>query len=100
SLAGFFASQAAWAAGDGIRESDLVRAKQIRLATVASTMERPGDIARSAHHGEAFHPGHPPGGTPEEVSGAVTLDELRRVARTYLVPERAVTLLVSPGAAE
>ena len=100
SLAAFFAAQAAWAAGGGISESDLARAKQIHLATVASTMERPGDIARSAHHAAAFHPGAPPGASPEEISSPVTLEELRRVARTYLAPDRAITLLVSPGAAE
>jgi len=100
SLAAFFASQAAWASGDGIGESDLARAKQIYLATVASTMERPGDIARSAHHAAAFHPGTPPGHLPEETTGAVTLDQLRRVARTYLSPNRAVTLVVNPGGAE
>jgi zinc protease len=100
SLAAFFAAQAAWAAGEGITESELARAKQIHLATVASTMERPGDIARAAHHAAAFHRDSPPGGSPEETDSGVTLDELRRVARTYLTPDRAVTLLVSPGGAE
>jgi predicted Zn-dependent peptidase len=100
SLAAFFAAQAAWSAGEEISESDLARAKRIHLATVASTMERPGDIARSAHHAAAFHTGSPPGGSPEEISGGVTLDDLRRVARTYLTPDHAVTLLVSPVGAE
>ena len=97
SLAAFLAAQAAWMAGGEFDESDLTRAKQIHLATTASTRERPGDIARVAQHAAAFHPASLPGGSPEETASTIPLEELRRIARIYFSADRAVTLLVSPG---
>ena len=100
SVASFFAAQAAWVGSGAFEESDLARARQIQVATAASTRERPGDIARVREHGAVFHPASPPGGSPEEAPGTITLEELRRIARTYFGADRAVTLLVSPGAGQ
>jgi zinc protease len=100
SVARFFAAQAAWIESGAFEESDLARARQIQLATAASTRERPGDIARVREHGAVFHPASPPGGSPEETPTTITLEELRRIARTYFGADRAVTLLVSPGAGQ
>ena len=100
SVAGFFAAQTAWLASGGFEQSDLDRAKQIQLATTASTRERPGDIARVREHGVVFHPTSPPGSSPEETPSSITLEELRGIARAYFSADRAVTLLVSPGAGQ
>jgi len=100
SVASFFAAQASWVANGEFDESDLDRARQIQLATTASTRERPGDVARVREHGAVFHPASPPGGSPEEAPKRITLEELRRIARTYFSAGRAITLVVSPGAGQ
>jgi zinc protease len=99
SLASLLAAAAARAAGDGITEADLTRARNIYLATAVSRRERPLDVAEALQHAAAFH------GTAEAVNTeadrvlGVTLVELRRVARTWLTPENALTLLITPGGA-
>jgi len=96
SLAALVGSQARWAAGEGLTEAEVTRAKRIYRATAVSGRERPGDIAAALQHALMFH------GDPEAVNTevdrvlAVTLEDLRRVAGTWLNPGTALTLIVSP----
>ena len=98
SLAALLAAQAAWAGGDSLGAAQLERARHIYRATAASDRERMADIANAVQHAAAFH------GNPSEVNAeparilAVTLDDVRRVARTWLRPENAVTLIINPEA--
>jgi zinc protease len=98
SLGALLSAQARWAAGD-VTEADLNRAKNIYLATAASGRERPADIAAQLQHAALFH------GSAEEVNAealrvlAVPLAEVRRVARAWLTPENALTLVIAPVAA-
>jgi zinc protease len=99
SLGALLAGQAAWAAGNGITEADLTRAKNIYRATAISGRERPVDIADHLHHAALFH------GSAEDINAevarvlAVTVADLRRVAQTWLIPGNALTLVISPEAA-
>jgi zinc protease len=96
SLAGLLAAQAAWIGSDSVALAALERAKNIYRATAASERERMADIANLVQHAAAFH------GAPEQVNAeptrvlAVTLDDVRRVARAWLRPENAMTLLILP----
>ena len=99
SLAALLAAQATWAAGDGLADADLERARNIYLATAVSRRERPVDIAEALQHAATFH------GTPDAVNAeadrvrAVTLADLRRVAAAWLKPENALTVVIAPGGA-
>jgi zinc protease len=99
SLAGLLAAQADWAAGEGLTEADLERARNIYLATTVSRRERPLDVAEALQHAATFH------GSPDAVNTevdrvrAVTLADLRRVAATWLKPENALTVVITSGGA-
>ncbi len=99
SLGAELAAQAAWAGGPGLTEADLVRARNIYLATVVSGRERPADIAEGLHHAVGLH------GAIEAVNGelpsvmAVTLADVRHAAEGLLAPDRALTVTVVPEAA-
>ena len=99
SLGAELAAQAAWAAGPGLTEADLDRARNIYLATAVSGRERPVDMAEALHHAAAMH------GAIESVNSevakvmAVSLADLRRVAAAWLAAPRAVTVIVRPEAA-
>ena len=99
SLAGLLAAEARWAAGDGITEGDLERARNVYLATAVSRRERAQDIAEALQHAVTFH------GSPDAVNTeadrvlAVTLGDLRRVAAAWLKPENALTLVIAVGGA-
>jgi predicted Zn-dependent peptidase len=99
SLATLLATQAAWAASDGLSEADLQRARNVYLATAVSRRERLLDIAEALHHAATFH------GNPESVNTetdrvlAVSLADLRRAASAWLTPENALTVLIAPRGA-
>jgi len=99
SLAALLAAQAAWAGGDGVTESDLAQARTLYRATMVSARERVSDIAEALHHAATFHGRLAAVNEEPERVMAVTLDDLRRVARTWLVPGNAFTLLITPEAA-
>jgi predicted Zn-dependent peptidase len=96
SLGALLAAQAAWAGSEGLGEADLKRAKNIYLATAVGVRERPGDIAEQLLHAATFH------GSPDDVNAevgrvmAATVADLRRVAKAWLTPENALTLVVNP----
>lgn len=98
SLATLLAAQAAWSGGEGVTAEALERARSIYRATAVVNRERMSDIANVLQHAAAFH------GDPEMVNGeparvlAVTLEDLRRVARTWLRPDNAVTVVITPEA--
>jgi len=98
SLASLLRAQVAWAQGPGLTEADLARARAIERATTVSGRQRPEEVAEAIQHAAAFHAGVEAVNTEYTRYDAVTLDDLRRVARTYLQPANAVTLLVTPGA--
>lgn len=99
SLATLLAAQAAWAGGDSLTETELVQARTVFRATTVSGRERAGDVAVALQHAATFH------GTLAAVNDepdrvlAVTLEDLRRVARSWLIPSNAFTLVISPEAA-
>jgi predicted Zn-dependent peptidase len=97
SLATLLAGEARWAQGPDLGEPDLERAKTIYRATVVSMRQRPADIAELLQHAATFHGDAAAVNTDFQRYQAVTLDDVRRVARTYLTPENGVTLLVAPG---
>lgn len=96
SLGALLSAQAAWAATDGLSEADLTRAKNIYRATAVSARERPADIAALLQHAALFHADANAVNTEPERVLAVSLPDVRRVARAWLSPERALTLAVTP----
>jgi zinc protease len=99
SMAGLLAAEAAWAQGPGVTQADLDRAKNIYLATVVSARQRPQEIAESIQHAALFHGSADAVNAEFERYAAVTLEDLRRVARAWLVPTNALTLEVAAGGA-
>jgi zinc protease len=99
SLAAVLAGEARWAAGEGIGEADLERARNVYLATAVSRRERALDIAEALQHATTYH------GSPDAVNSetervrGVTLADLRRAAATWLKPENALTLVLTVGGA-
>jgi predicted Zn-dependent peptidase len=79
-----------------LSEADLVRAKNIYRATAVSARERPADIAALLQHAALFHKDADAVNTEPDRVLAVSLPEVRRVARAWLAPERALTLTVMP----
>lgn len=98
SLASLLGAQAAWAGGDSLTEAELLQARTVFRATTVSGRERVGDIAAALQHAATFH------GSLAAVNDeparvlAVTLEDLRRVARTWLIPANAFTLVIAPEA--
>ncbi len=99
SLAGLLALQAAWAASEQVTESDLARAKEIYLATMVSTRERPADVAEQLHHAATFHGSLEAVNSESGLVRAVRLADIRRVAKTWLNPGNALTLVVTSAGA-
>jgi predicted Zn-dependent peptidase len=81
-----------------LTEAHLERARAIERATTVSQRQRAEEVAETLQHAAAFHGGVEAANTEHTRYDAVTLDDLRRVARTYLRPTNALTLLVTPGA--
>jgi predicted Zn-dependent peptidase len=99
SLVRLLGAQAAWAAGDGLTEAALLRARNIFRATWASRRERPQDLAEELQKAASY------GGDIETVNTmldrvlAISLADLRRVAARWLTLQNALTVVVSPGGA-
>lgn len=98
SVAALLTAEAAWA-GSGITAQDLERARTIYLATAVSRRERPEDIAEALQHAAYYHGGAEAVNSEVDRIMRVTLEDLRRVATTYLVPQNGVTLVITPGGA-
>jgi len=80
--------------GAELTEDDLARAREIYRATVVSGRERPQDIAEALHHADTFHGDLSAVDTEVERTLGLSLEDLRRAARTWLVPANALTLTV------
>lgn len=99
SLAALLAAEVARISEEGVSEAELNKAKNVYRATVISNRQRPFDVAEELHHAATFH------GSAEAVNGdfarymAVTLEDIRRVAQTYLKPDNVLVLIVNAGAA-
>jgi zinc protease len=84
--------------GDVITLADLEKAKNVWRASTIFGRQRAEAIAEAVHHAAMFL------GSPSAVNteaaryDEVTLDDLRRVARTYLRPTSSLTLQIVPEA--
>ena len=99
SLTSLLNAQVVWAAGDGLTDADLARAKNIYRATAVSVRERPADIAEQLQHAAFFHSSADDINVETDRVMAVTLADLRRVAKTWLAQENSLTLVVIPETA-
>ncbi len=99
SLGALLASQAAWAAGPGLTEAELARARNIYRATEISGRERAADIADALQHAAGLHGDVEAVNTESTGVMRVSLADLKRVAATWLNPQRALTLIVQTGGA-
>jgi zinc protease len=98
SLSALLATQAAWAAGDSLTEMDLARAKTIYLATAVSARERTTDIADQVLHAALLHGSADAVNTEVGRVLAVSVADIRRVARTWLTPANSLELVITPEA--
>jgi predicted Zn-dependent peptidase len=95
SMDALVARQVGSLASDGVTAEELAKAKNIYRANAIESRQMALQLAESIHRVTMFL------GSPEELNTEleryekVTLDDIRRVARTYLVPENSLTLLVS-----
>lgn len=96
SLAALLAAQAAWAGGDSLTEADLLNARNVYRARTASARERVDDIAEALQHAATFHGNLAAINEEPDRVLAATLEELRHVARTWLIPQNAFTLVIAP----
>jgi zinc protease len=84
---------------DGVTEAEVARAKNRTLATTVLSRQTVMGRAEALQAANHFH------GTPEaaatvlEAIAAVTPDEVMRVARAYLDPDRRAVVLTVPGPA-
>jgi zinc protease len=99
SLATLLAAEAAWAAGPGLGEAELARARNIYLATAVSGRQRPGDIAEALQHAATYDGSLDAVNTEAERVLQVTRDDLRRVAAAWLRPDNLLTLVITPETA-
>lgn len=94
SLAALLSAQAAWAGGDGLTEADLLQARNVYRSTAVSGRERAEDIAEALQHAATFHGDLAMINEEPDRVLAVTLEDMRRVARTWLIPGNALTLVI------
>jgi zinc protease len=95
SLDAALAAQIAALVKDGVTQQELTRAKaQYRMSAIADR-ERALGTAQAIQRAAMFLGS--PDALDREVArvNAVTADDIRRVARTYLVPDNALTLTIS-----
>ncbi len=97
SLQALLEAQIRWIMSDSLGEAELVRAKYISRATTVSGRERAEDLAEALHHAATFRGGPEAVNTELPQTMGLTVADVRRVARTWIVPARALTLVVTPG---
>ena len=98
SLQALLEAQVSWMTSDSVGEPELARAKNIFRATAVSGHERPEDIAEALHHAATFRGAAEAVNTDLARTMALTVTDMRRVARTWFVPANALTLVVTPEA--
>lgn len=99
SLSNLLAAQASWVGGSGLTVALLDRAKNIYRATSASRRERPQDLAEELQRAVTYRGAIERVNTDLAAVLALTVEDLRRVAATYLIPGNSLTVMVSPGGA-
>lgn len=99
SLARLLAAQAAWAAGDGLNEAALSRARNIFRATWASRRERPQDLAEEIQRAAGYRGDIQTVNTTLDRVLSLSVAELRRVAAKWLTPQNGLVVVVTPGGA-
>ena len=83
----------------GVTDDELTRARNYFLAGAVNSRQRAQDVAEVLQHAATFL------GSPEAANHdparyqAVTAEDLRRVAATYLKPDSGLRLLILPGGA-
>jgi predicted Zn-dependent peptidase len=95
SLDGLVADEVAELVSEGVTAQELAKAKNIFRANAINSRQMALQLAEHLQRATMFL------GSPEAVNSElqrydkVTLDDLKRVAATYLVPDNSLTLLVS-----
>jgi predicted Zn-dependent peptidase len=97
SVDGLLAAEIARVADAGVTEPELARARNVYLAGLASDRQRPLDIAEGLQHAATFHGSADAINTDPQRYLGVTVDDIKRVARTYLNADNTLILLVTPG---
>ena len=99
SVAAVLKAQTAAIADKGVTDQELARAKNFFLAGAVNSRQRVQDIAEALQHAATFL------GSADAVNKdigrymAVTVDDVKRVAASYLTPKNGLTLIVQPGRA-
>ncbi|MGH7673771.1 MAG: M16 family metallopeptidase, partial [Gemmatimonadales bacterium] len=83
----------------GVTADELTKAKNTFRASVIRSRETTLDKAEALHHYRMFHASLEEINTDLERYLAVTADDVRRVATTYLEPANAVVLILKPAPA-
>jgi predicted Zn-dependent peptidase len=95
SVDGLVAQQIAGLVRDGVTPQELAKAKSIFRANAINSRQMALQLAEVLQRATMFL------GTPDAVNSeleryeSVTVEDLKRVAATYLVPDNSLTLLVS-----
>jgi predicted Zn-dependent peptidase len=93
------AAQIARLSAEGVTEAELTKAKNSYRASTINERQRALDVAEALQRANLYF------GDPNVINSdldrymKVTVEDIRRVARAYLVPDNAVVLLVVPGGA-
>ena len=99
SVAALLRAQIAAIGEKGVTDAELSRVKNYFLAGAVNSRQRVQDVAEALQHAATFL------GSADAVNKdvgrymAVTSDDVKRVAATYLTPQNALTLIVQPGRA-
>jgi zinc protease len=81
---------------DAVTAEELAKAKSIWRATTIFGRQRAEALSEAVHYAAMFLGGPEAVNTEASRYANVTLADLRRVARTYLRPERSLTLVIAP----
>lgn len=97
SLDALLAAQIARLSAEGVTGEELTKARNSYRSTTIHERQRALDLAEAVQRATLYF--GDPGAINSDLDRymKVTLEDLRRVARTYLRPENAVVLLVVPG---
>lgn len=100
SLNTLLADQFATIAAEGITSEELTKAQNITRARLVQERQTAMGRAEAIHRNVLFH------GSPDAINEElaryqrVTLQDIQRVAQTYLVPENSIVFLAVPGGAQ